>query len=163
MSLKPRSVHQKYSWLRVLPHKTASFNDNPCFRNFVWHEYWPFKGFTGTAVPTFLHSLPAVPNGGDLNHVIIPHSTSTSCQEKKRKKKDKCCWRTINRKSLVSTNSARTLTSSKPYSSVAWRMPGSARRPSSSIACRMRGSAREPSSSVAWRMCESKRKNRAVA
>ena len=61
MSLKPRSVHRKCWFLRVLPHKMAFFNDNPCFRNFVWHEYWPFKGFTGTALPTFIHSLRAVP------------------------------------------------------------------------------------------------------
>ena len=43
MSLKPRSVHQKYCILSALPHKMAFFNDNPCFRNFVWHEYWRKK------------------------------------------------------------------------------------------------------------------------
>ena len=35
MSLKPRSVHRKYSLLSVLPQKTAFFNDNSCFRNFA--------------------------------------------------------------------------------------------------------------------------------
>ena len=40
MSLKPRSVHRTYWFLSILPHKIAFFNGNPCFRNFVWHEYW---------------------------------------------------------------------------------------------------------------------------
>ena len=61
MSLKPRSVHRKYWFLRVLPHKMAFFNDNPGFRNFVCHEYCPLQGFTDTACQLFTHSLRAVP------------------------------------------------------------------------------------------------------
>ena len=155
MSLKPRSVHRKYWFLRVLPHKMAFFNDNPCFRNFVWHEYWPFKGFTGTALPTFIHSLRAVPaSRAPVGGPAFSRPQTRYCQRlwkslraslwvwscrgsgffNQSQRRSKLCapakeeaqGRGLRPKRF--TNSPRCVeVQEKPSSSVAWRMCGSAR------------------------------------
>ena len=98
MSLKPRSVHRKYCFLSVLPHKMALFNDNPCFRNFVWHEYWRKR-----------------------NLAVVSHDV---CVEVQEKPSSSVAWRMCGSARETSSSVARRMCecARETSSSVAWRI-----------------------------------------